>query len=247
MLSGFQNCGISNERIDGRTHASSRSRSPRTGPASAAATGAAPDRSHFIGRPWFMTRFPHDGRTLPRGALVVYREYYGMQPGKPNVGLRLPAEEVAREIVRRETAPSTGRRESVAFGVLDPAAFAVISGPSIAETLPASWCRFPAGRQQPRLNPEEDGRLVGTALAKGDEDGNPMLFLFSTCGELIRTLPMMLHDPTHPEDLDTDLEGPCGRQLPLPCHEPPIPHAGTASRIRQCAFALARRECIQVQ
>jgi hypothetical protein len=82
-----------------------------------------------------MTRFPHDGRTLPRGALVVYREYYGMQPGKPNVGLKLPAEEVAREIVRRETAPSTGRRESVAFGVLDPAAFAVISGPSIAETL----------------------------------------------------------------------------------------------------------------
>ena len=39
--------------------------------------------------------FPHDGRTLPRGALVVYREYYGMQPGKPNVGLKLPAEEVA--------------------------------------------------------------------------------------------------------------------------------------------------------
>ena len=33
-----------------------------------------------------------------------------------------------------------------------------------------------------------------------------MLFVFSTCRELIRTLPMMLHDPTHPEDLDTDLE-----------------------------------------
>ena len=48
--------------------------------------------------------------------------------------------------------------------------------------------------------------MVGTALAKGDEDGNPMLFVFSTCRELIRTLPMMLHDPTHPEDLDTDLE-----------------------------------------
>ena len=79
--------------------------------------------------------FQHDGRTLPRGALVIYREYYGMQPGKPNVGLKLPAEEVAREIVKRETDPNTGKREDVAFGVLDPAAFAVISGPSIAETL----------------------------------------------------------------------------------------------------------------
>ena len=25
-----------------------------------------------------------DGRVLPRGALLVYREYYGAQPGKPN-------------------------------------------------------------------------------------------------------------------------------------------------------------------
>jgi hypothetical protein len=43
-------------------------------------------------------------------------------------------------------------------------------------------------------------------LKGGDEDGNPMLVVFSTCRELIRTLPMMPHDPTHPEDLDTDLE-----------------------------------------
>ena len=74
--------------------------------------------------------------------MVVYREYYGMQPGKPNVGLKLPAEEVAREIVRRETAPSTGRQRGVPFGVLDPAAFAVISGPSIAETLLRSGAVF---------------------------------------------------------------------------------------------------------
>ena len=113
-----------------------------------------------------------------------------MQPGKPNTGLKLPAEEVAREIVKRETDPTTGKREQVAFGVLDPAAFAVISGPSIAETLHAQRRRFPPGRQQPRLDPEEDGRVVGTAQRlKGDEDGNPMLFVFSTCRELIRTMP----------------------------------------------------------
>ncbi len=40
---------------------------------------------------------------------------------------------------------------------------------------------------------------------KGDLDGHPMLFVFSTCRELIRTTPMMLHDPNHPEDLDTTL------------------------------------------
>ena len=57
-------------------------------------------------------------------------------------GLKLPAEEVAGEIVRRETDPKTGRRGGVAFGVLDPAAFAVISGPSIAETLLRSGAVF---------------------------------------------------------------------------------------------------------
>ena len=38
-----------------------------------------------------MTRF----RMMVEPCVVVYREYYGMQPGKPNVGLKLPAEEVA--------------------------------------------------------------------------------------------------------------------------------------------------------
>ena len=77
--------------------------------------------------------FEHDGRMLPRGALVIYREYYGMQRGKPNVGLKLPAEEVAREIVKRET--RNGKHERINYGIADPACSAVISGPSIAETL----------------------------------------------------------------------------------------------------------------
>ena len=41
--------------------------------------------------------FEHDGCTIPRGALVVYREWYGASA--PNVGLKLTAEEVAAGIV----------------------------------------------------------------------------------------------------------------------------------------------------
>ena len=33
-----------------------------------------------------------------------------------------------------------------------------------------------------------------------------MLFCFSTCHNLIRTLPMMVHDQHRPEDLDTEAE-----------------------------------------
>ena len=32
-----------------------------------------------------------DGRVMPRGAIVRYREFYGMKPGEPNVGLKWPA------------------------------------------------------------------------------------------------------------------------------------------------------------
>jgi hypothetical protein len=57
-----------------------------------------------------------DGRTLPRSAVVRYREYYGMEAGKPNTGLKLPAEIVAGHIVSRETPPNGGR-EDINYGV----------------------------------------------------------------------------------------------------------------------------------
>lgn len=39
---------------------------------------------------------------FPNGALVVYREWYGMAEGKPNVGLKLTAEEIADGVLRRQ-------------------------------------------------------------------------------------------------------------------------------------------------
>ena len=39
---------------------------------------------------------------FPRGALIRYREYYGSD-GQPNVGLRLPAEDVAKNIETKKS------------------------------------------------------------------------------------------------------------------------------------------------
>jgi hypothetical protein len=41
---------------------------------------------------------------------------------------------------------------------------------------------------------------------RGNEDGHPMIFFFDHCRDTIRTLPMMQHSETNPEDLDTDSE-----------------------------------------
>ena len=133
---------------------------------------------------------------FPRGALVCYREWYGWN-GEPNVGLHLPAPEVGEGIRALE------RGETMADEVLDPAAFARDGGPSIAERMGLGFRRA-------------DNARVGLRGAMGgwDQvrerlrgvDERPMLYVFSTCTHLIRTLPALQHDTHRPEDVDTEGE-----------------------------------------
>lgn len=138
-----------------------------------------------------------DGLTLPRGALVVYREWYGCQEGKPNTGLKMTAEEVGAGVKVRD------RGEKITYGVLDPAAFSEDGGPSIAERM---GCYF---RKADNKRVPGAGALGGwdqmRARLKGNDEG-PMLVFFSTCVHAIRTIPTLQHDPDKPEDLDTEAE-----------------------------------------
>lgn len=146
--------------------------------------------------------------TIPRGALVRYREWYGCAPGQPNTGLKLTADQVGEGITERETS------EKIAYGVLDPAAFSADGGPSIAERM-QRW-RDPArGLKGPTFRPADNKRVARAGAMGGwdamrarlkGQDGDPMLFVFSTCRDFIRTVPMIQHDSDRPEDLDTDAE-----------------------------------------
>jgi hypothetical protein len=139
------------------------------------------------------------GRLAPRGALVRYREWYGASA--PNVGLKLTAAEVARGIREKE------RDDTIAYGVLDPAAFAVDGGPSIAEMMAKEKVYFrPADNKRVSQKGAISGWDQMRARLKGDADGRPMLFVFETCRDFIRTVPVLQHDPDKPEDLDTDGE-----------------------------------------
>lgn len=138
---------------------------------------------------------------FPRGAIIRYREWYGMQPGRPNVGLKLTAEQVADGIKAREA-----DGEKIDMSVLDPAAFAQDGGPSIAERM---------GKRGVHCHPADNsrvgarGRLGGWDLLRArlvGEDERPMLYVFATCVATIRTLPAAQHDDKRPEDLDTDCE-----------------------------------------
>lgn len=154
---------------------------------------------------------------FPRGALVVYREWYGVARSvngewKANVGLKLTAEEVGRGILER-----TPVGERVDFGVLDPAAFANHGGPSIAERLMS----VVVGGRRLQFHRADNTRVGARgamsgwdavrARLKGEEgdgegEGRPMLYFFSTCVHAIRTIPVLQHDMMRPEDVDTDGE-----------------------------------------
>jgi hypothetical protein len=140
-----------------------------------------------------------DRRIIPRGAIVRYREWYGSKA--PNEGLKLPAEVVAAGIVAREDG------EDIQYGVLDPSAFAVVSGPSIGETMGRHGAFF---RRADNARSGRDKRMGGwdqlRARLRGDPDGRAMIFFFETCRDSLRTLPMMQHSETNPEDLNTESE-----------------------------------------
>lgn len=142
----------------------------------------------------------HEGHVIPRGALVRYREWYGMREGEPNVGLKMTAEAVAEGIVSRET-------EKITYSVADPSIFAQDGGPSIAERMyKASKIAF---RPADNKRVAQRGHLGGWDQVRArldGEDGRPMLYLFSTNTHLIRTLPALQHDPDRPEDVDTESE-----------------------------------------
>lgn len=144
-----------------------------------------------------------DNHLLPRGSIIRYREWYGCEPGKPDVGIRLTAEEVADGIKLRE------HGDKIAYGVIDPAAYQHTSGPSIAETMMARGVAFRRA-DNTRVGPR--GAVSGwdamRERLKGDGEW-PMLFVFSTCRDFIRTVPTLQHDMDRPEDLDTGMEDHC--------------------------------------
>lgn len=149
--------------------------------------------------------FRTDGQILPRGAIIRYREWYGCS-GTPNEGLRMPAEQVGAGIREREAG------DRISYGVLDPAAFASDGGPSIAERM----ARGTTGNNGVTFRPADNKRVAARGAMGGwdqmrsrllgDPDGRPMMFVFSTCTDFIRTVPALQHDVVKPEDLDTDGE-----------------------------------------
>lgn len=162
-----------------------------------------------------------DGVVVPRGALVKYREWYGVKTNPdgtflPDVGVKMTAEQVAHGILEREG------QEKMTYSVMDPAAFHVVSGPSIGETMARQGVHF---HEADNKRVPNQGAIGGwdqvRARLNGDAEGRAMLFFFSNCRHTIRTLPALQHDENRVEDVMTDSEDHAGDETRYACMSRP--------------------------
>ncbi len=117
--------------------------------------------------------------------VFCYREHYGTG---------LDADQHAKEIARL----SVG--ETYRYTVIDSAAFSKLGLP---ETMAEIYIRCGVSG----LTPASKQRVVGWNMVhtylRWDENNSPRLFVFKTCKDIIRTIPELIHDDLHPEDVNT--------------------------------------------
>ncbi|HEY5107819.1 MAG TPA: terminase family protein [Caulobacteraceae bacterium] len=158
--------------------------------------------------------FNHAAGVIPRGAMVRYREWYGV--GRRGEGLRLDTEAIAEGILELEAG------EIIAFGVADPSLFNEAGGPSLAERYARCGAHF---RRADNSRIPRAGAMSGwdqmRARIRGD-GARPMLYVFDTCRDFIRTVPVLQHDPDRLEDLDTRSEDHIADEARYACMARPL-------------------------
>lgn len=150
-----------------------------------------------------------DGRRWPKGTLFVIAEDYGWN-GNPNEGLRLTAGQIALRV--RQVEARMDLKQRIHPGPADLPAMR--SGQSLEQEMAQAGVRW--------LPPDKGpgSRVTGwskirTALFASLQDPMeaPGLFVFDTCRQLIRTLPVLPRDEKDPDDVDSLAEDHCGDAL----------------------------------
>lgn len=149
-------------------------------------------------------RHPDLKNPFPKDAFIKYREWYG-STGQPDVGLRLSPETVARGIITRQLLA----QENIEYGVADPSIFINSTGISIAEVMARCACFWRRGdnKRIPGWT-EFRHRLLGTQWLGSELV--PMLYFAANCEDSIRTIPILQHDESNIEDVDSESEDHAG-------------------------------------
>lgn len=148
---------------------------------------------------------------------IAYRilEYYGCN-GTANEGVKHHPPQVFADIQRIEREHPYLKDKNI-IGYADPAIWDAEIGESIADT---------AAKYQIYFNKGDNKRIPGWMQIHYrlafDEEGYPMMYVFNTCKDFIRTMPLLQYDEHKPEDLDTDGEDHIADETRYFCMSRPI-------------------------
>lgn len=130
------------------------------------------------------------------GRAYRYRELYGCT-SEPDTGVKWEPNQIAQRI--REIEDEFERGNTI-IGVADPAIWDVRYG---AEASPAQVME----RHRIYFDKGDNSRLAGKMQLHYrlafDTEGYPMLYVFDTCKDFIRTVPALVYDESRVEDIDS--------------------------------------------
>ena len=147
-----------------------------------------------------------DKRIFYKGTKIRIAEWYGWN-GKPNKGLNMIDTEIARKALDMEQAMTTAHGYQFTEGPADPSIFNTTNGVNIAEGMGRIGLKFQpasAGAGSRKSGWELMRRMLKASTKAPMEEAG--LFVFSTCRQFIRTVPMLPRDLTNLDDVDTDAE-----------------------------------------
>lgn len=135
------------------------------------------------------------------GRLYHIREYYGSN-GQPNVGAKLNPAEIAAKIKEIESTDENIKGHKI-IGVADPSIFDESRGESVAYMMSKApnFIYF-----TPADNTRIAGKMQFHYRLMFDMENIPMLYVFNTCKNFIRTIPSLVYDSKDVEDIDTATE-----------------------------------------
>ena len=147
-------------------------------------------------------------------------------------GNKLNSEVIAGFNFGEQTTPAVTvlANGNIAVAVADtstPSIYVNIFSPTWGSPLRTDFIDGGTDLSSPSITPFADGSYVisytdGAGLDNSNNsDGLPMLVVFSTCIDFIRTVPFLQHDPDRPEDVMTDSEDHCGDEARYACMSRP--------------------------
>ena len=146
----------------------------------------------------------------PEGVAYLYREWYGWN-GKADVGMMLSPRQIAEGIVDREQ--EEAENNISILRIADPSIFDSSRGNSVAQQMEPHNYMNGANGKGVFFEPGDNARLAGLAQVherlRFDAGGKPMLQVFNTCKNVIRTLPNLPYGIRNVEDVDTQAEDHC--------------------------------------